>query len=122
MKNSFVAEHATQRPGQRRPSFGTDGRYVTVLCEIRSEIGGQPASPAASEALVAEMQQQLREGVDTCARVLALQQPLPSEPVILISTGHLKTIDPCCLVRTPQVAFQPSRTRMAAEWARSISA
>jgi len=48
---------------------------------------------------VAEMQQQLREGVDTCSRVLALQQPLPSEPVIFVSTGHLKTIDPCCLVR-----------------------
>ena len=28
---------------------------------------GRPASPAASEALVAEMQQQLREGVDTCS-------------------------------------------------------
>ena len=50
---------------------------------------------------MAEMQQQLREGVDTCSRVLALQQPLPSEPVIFVSTGHLKTIDPCCLVRAP---------------------
>ena len=69
------------------------------LSGCRSGGAGRPASPAASEALVAEMQQQLREGVDTCARVLALQQPLPSEPVILISTGHLKTIDPCCLVR-----------------------
>ncbi len=51
---------------------------------------------------MAEMQQQLREGVDTCSRVLALQQPLPSEPVIFVSTGHLKTIDPCCLVRSAE--------------------
>ena len=56
------------------------------------------------------MQQQLREGVDTCSRVLALQQPLPSEPVIYVSTGHLKTIDPCCLVcsstREPRLSCQ----------------
>lgn len=63
--------------------------------------GGAAAGPGASEALVAEMQQQLREGVDACGRVLALQQPLPSEPIIFIATGHLKTIDPCCLVRSP---------------------
>ena len=86
---------------------------------------GRPASPAASEALVAEMQQQLREGVDTCSRVLALQQPLPSEPVIYVSTGHLKTIDPCCLVRAAEGNLGPQcqhrRRRAQAKYRHSDS-